>query len=47
MDFITWVVSQVPAFLWAEPMRYFVGFFFAYATIGLLKNLCHIGGGYR
>lgn len=42
-DFVLWFISEVPNFLWAEPFRYFIGFFFAFATIGLIKRLVSLG----
>lgn len=41
-DFIVWFVGQLPEFLMAEPICYFVGFFFAFVTVGLLRWLMNI-----
>lgn len=42
-SFIVWFVSELPVFLSAEPICYFVGFFFAFVTIALLERLMHLG----
>lgn len=40
--FITWFLSELPGFLVAEPIRYFVGFFFLGITIRYFRILIHI-----
>lgn len=41
-DFCLWFIEQLPSFLMAEPVCYFVGFFFSFAIIGLIARLMHI-----
>lgn len=41
-DFCLWFIDQLPIFLMAEPVRYFVGFFFSFAIIGLVVRLMNI-----
>lgn len=43
MNFVVWFIGKLPAFLSAEPICYFVGFFFAFVTIALLDRLMHLG----
>lgn len=37
-----WLLEQLPAFLQAEPICYFVGVMFAGTCIGLLRQLMRI-----
>lgn len=41
--FISWFLSELPDFLLAEPICYFVGFFFLFITIGLFKKITKKG----
>ena len=43
MNFVSWFIGRLPVFLSAEPICYFVGFFFAFVTIALLDRLLHLG----
>lgn len=43
MNFVVWFIGKLPAFLTAEPICYFVGFFFAFVSIALLDRLMHLG----
>ena len=40
--FCLWFIDQLPTFLMAEPVCYFVGFFFSFAIIGLVVRLMNI-----
>lgn len=40
--FIGWFLTQLPGFLMAEPMCYFVGFAFVIVTIRIIRDLIHI-----
>lgn len=40
--FISWFLTQLPDFLMAEPMCYFIGFAFAILTIRIIRDLVHI-----
>ena len=41
-DFVAFVIAKVPDFLMAEPVCYFVGFFFLFVVIAVLRQLLHI-----
>ena len=41
-EFCVWFISQLPDFLMSEPICYFVGFFFSFATVGLIARLMNI-----
>lgn len=43
MNFVSWFIGRLPVFLSAEPICYFVGFFFAFVSIALLDRLMHLG----
>lgn len=40
--FTMWFLNELPAFLMAEPVIYFVGAAFAMCVVGLLKSLINI-----
>lgn len=42
MDFSLWFLEQLPAFLMSEPISAFVGFFFLFVVIALIKRLINI-----
>lgn len=42
MNFVSWFLSEVPAFLMAEPICYFVGFIFLFVVIRLIRELIRI-----
>ena len=41
-DFIMWFLSNLPDFLMAEPICYFVGFAFLFVTLALFKIIVNI-----
>lgn len=41
-DFIMWFLSNLPDFLMAEPICYFVGFAFLFVTLALFKSIVNI-----
>ena len=43
MDFCLWFLQELPDFLMSEPIIYFVGLFFAFFTVRLIRSLCRIG----
>ena len=42
-DLIMWFLTQLPAFLMAEPICYFVGFGFLFCTLALFQSICNFG----
>lgn len=40
--FIGWFLTELPGFLMAEPMCYFIGFAFSILTIRIIRDLIHI-----
>lgn len=40
--FITWFLEQLPAFLMAEPLCYFVGFAFLLVVIRVIRDMIHL-----
>lgn len=40
--FTLWFIEQVPSFLMAEPICYFVGFGFLIITISVIKKTIHL-----
>lgn len=40
--FIGWFLAELPDFLMAEPMCYFIGFVFSILTIRIIRDLIHI-----
>ena len=41
-DFVLWFLTELPDFLMAEPMCYFVGFGFLFVILALFKSLINI-----
>lgn len=41
-NFITWFLSNLPTFLWSEPIKYFIGFFFLGIVISLFKRIINL-----
>lgn len=42
MDFYTWIGSQLPSWLFTEPLSYFTAFAVAACLISLLRRLIHL-----
>lgn len=42
MDFAMWWLSELPAFLMAEPVCYLVGFAFLFVTVSLFQRIINI-----
>lgn len=41
-DFIGWFLAELPNFLMAEPICYFVGFGFLFVVLALFKSIINI-----
>lgn len=41
-SFVTWFLEQLPAFLMAEPLCYFVGFAFILVVIRIIRAVIHL-----
>lgn len=41
-DFVLWFLQQLPDFLLAEPICYFVGFAFLFVTVSLFQKIINI-----
>lgn len=41
-NFVSWFLSQLPAFFMSEPIKYFIGFFFLGIVISLIYRLINI-----
>ena len=41
-NFISWFVNQLPVFLLSDPIKYFVGFWFAGCAVLLIKRILNI-----
>ena len=46
-DFCVWFLQELPAFLMAEPIVYFVGLFFSFFIIKLIGNIFGLGKSFR
>lgn len=42
-DFVFWFLSELPSFLMAEPICYFVGFAFIFVTAKVVFQIMNIG----
>jgi len=42
MDFMSWFLEQLPAFLLAEPICYFVGFACLFVVAGLVRQIINL-----
>lgn len=45
-DFVMWFLTELPPFLLSEPICYFVGFFFLFATVAIFRRIVGIGNKY-
>lgn len=41
-NFVLWFLEQLPDFLMSEPIIYFVGFFFLFVVVNLIRNILTI-----
>lgn len=41
-NFVMWFLNNLPTFLLSEPVKYFVGFWFAGLTVLLIKRILNI-----
>ena len=41
-EFVTWFFTQIPDFLMSEPVCYFVGFFFIFVVIALVRAIINL-----
>ena len=41
-NFVMWFLNNLPSFLLSDPIKYFVGFFFAGLTVKLIKEILSI-----
>lgn len=41
-NFVLWFLDYIPEFLLSDPIKYFVGFWFAGITILLIKRILNI-----
>lgn len=41
-NFVTWFLTQLPAFLMSEPICYFVGFAFLIVVVRIIRDIIHI-----
>lgn len=41
-DFVMWFLNNLPTFLLAEPINYFLGFAFLGLTINLFKRIINV-----
>lgn len=42
MDFTSWFLSELPNFLFAEPICYFVGFACLFVVAGLVRQIINL-----
>ena len=42
MDFCLWFLSELPAFLLSDPIKYLVGFFFMFCILALIRSIITI-----
>ena len=42
MTFVSWFLNELPNFLMAEPVCYFVGFGFLFVVLALFKSIINI-----
>lgn len=40
--FVTWFLTQLPAFFMSEPICYFVGFAFIIVVVRIIRDIIHI-----
>lgn len=42
IDFTTWFLAELPDFLMAEPVNYFVGILISFGIVALIGRLFHV-----
>ena len=40
--FVSWFLTQLPAFLMSEPISYFIGFAFLILVVRIIRDIIHI-----
>ena len=41
-EFVLFFLDELPDFLMSEPICYFVGFFFLFVTVGLVRQIINL-----